>query len=193
MDESYLLTYPGLTYGKGGVFMNNTRCDTIWWIDRNTLEVRPRMVDRSDYGSRKNIMAIPSFETDKYVFFNIIYQRADWVDGPGRVATNQPWPEDRVFAFDKEREKIFRIPLTESLFKPADEVNAYGIDPKWSWAADECMLTCWQTTLNGDYGIAMFQAYELLDRMDTLSPELKKIAATLKEDDNPVLMLIKFK
>ncbi len=99
----------------------------------------------------------------------------------------------KMFAFDKQQEKIFRIPITESYFDPVDEVNSYGIDPKLAWAFDECWLTCWNTTLNDNYGVAMYQAWELIENIDKLPPELKNIAETLNEDDNPVLAMIKFK
>ncbi len=191
MDESYLLTYPGLTYGRGGVFMNNTRCDTIWWIDRQTLEVRPRMVDKSSYSGKKNIMVLPSFETDKYVFFSLIYQMADWNDELGRVPTNLPWPDDAMFAFYKDKERIFRIRLND--FHIPSNNDYYSIEHKFAWAYDECWLTCWLTTLNDNYGVEMYQAHELIDNMAALPPDIRKIAETLKEDDNPVLALIKFK
>jgi hypothetical protein len=96
-----------------------------------------------------------------------------------------------MFVFDKGKEKIFRIPLTRTDSFPRE--NASIIERKFAWAFDECWLTCWHTTLNGNYGIAMYQAYELLDNIDSLPPELKQIAATLEEYDNPVLALIKFK
>lgn len=188
-DDSFLLTYPGLTYGRDGVFMNNTRCDTIWRIDRQTLEVFPRMVDKSKYFG-KNMKVLPSFETDRYIFFSPIYQKFDWVDNQ-TVPINTPWPEDRMFAFDKEKEKIFRISMDRS--DPFPDGDSPIVDRKFAWAFDECWLTCWHTTLNDNYGAAMYQAYELLDNMDKLPPELKKIAETLNENDNPVLALIKFK
>jgi hypothetical protein len=171
--------------GRGGLFLCNMRCDTIAWIDRSTMKVTPRMVDKTDYTERDqsghDIMAVPSFETDRYLFFSILFQRL--------VREDQ---QMRAFVFDKRLEKIFRLP------QPAEEQTA----TKWSeskfnmqlsLARNECFLTTWSTTLNENYGAELFQAIDLVDNIDRLPPELKKIAATLKEDDNPVLALIKFK
>jgi hypothetical protein len=188
-DDSFLLTYPGLTRGRSGVFMNNTRCDTVWWINRETLDVGARMVDKTDYPGR-NMMVLPSFETDRYLFFSLLYQRFEWRNNQP-TPINEPWPEDRMFVFDKGKEKIFRIPLTRTDSFPRNDSSI--IERKFAWAFDECWLTCWHTTLNGNYGIAMYQAYELLDNIDSLPPELKQIVATLEEYDNPVLALIKLK
>jgi hypothetical protein len=171
-DFNGALTYPGLIYGKGGVFLHNMRSDTISWIDNNTRKTTPRMVDKTNYPGRDqpghDIMAVPSFETDKYLFFSLIFQQA--------IHTNM---EMRAFVFDKELEKIFRLPQTE--------------DRMFAIARDECWLNCWNTTLNDNYAVTLFQAINLLDNLDTLPAELKQIAATLTEDDNPVMALVKFK
>jgi hypothetical protein len=184
------LLHPGLTRGKDGVFMNDLRCDTIWWINRETLEVSPRIVDVTDYPG-ENMMIFPSFETDQYIFLSLFYQRFEWIEGQGRVPFNEPWPDDRMFAFDKRHKKIFRIPLGKSPIPPDN--NKLTTERKFAWAFDECWLTCGHTTKNSNYGLAMYQAFDLIDNIDKLPPELKEIAATLKEDDNPVLALIKFK
>lgn len=194
-DDSFMLPYPGVTYGLGGVFMNDTLCDTVFWIDRATLEVRPRLVDKSGYPGR-NRKVLPSFETDRYLFFSLVYQRFEWNnDLMNRVPINLSWPEERMFVFDKQKEKIFRIPINNTPIK-VDNGQANDtpvLDQGFAWAFDECWLTCWNTTLNENYGIAMYQPWELIENMDMLPGDLKKIAATLKEDDNPVLALIKFR
>ena len=58
---------------------------------------------------------------------------------------------------------------------------------------DVPFLTCRNTTLNEDYLVVLYQAMDLIDNMDILPEDLKKIVETLNEEDNPVLALIKFK
>jgi hypothetical protein len=181
-DRNGYMEYCPIIQGQGGVFLSNERTDTIHWVDNQTMKLSPRMVDKTVYPRSSEtdysagIVVVPSFETDKYLFFSSIF----W-------PPYYPNMNRQAFVFDKRKEKIFRLPDTEEWkYLPAQN---YGVPH----GTEEYWLTAWNTTLNKDYGAVLLQAIHLIDNMDKLSPELKKVAETLDEGDNPVLAVMKFK
>ncbi|MDR2911854.1 MAG: 6-bladed beta-propeller [Alistipes sp.] len=180
-DPDWVMRNSTMVQGREGVFLCSMRSDTISWISRETMEVSPRMVDKSKYPRQElyghEIMALPSFETERYLFFSIVF----W-------PPYYPNMERRGFVFDKGREKIFSLPQTEEWrYFPAQDPRLYDLGLHEHW------LTVWNTTLNRDYGAVLFQAIHLIDNMDILPPGLKEIAATLEEGNNPVLAVIRLK
>lgn len=179
-DTEGYMEHPSIIQGRDGLWLCSLRSDTIHWIDRQTMKISPRMVDKTDYPNRDksggDIMAVPSFETDRYVFFSIMF--SDVV---------HPDMEMRTFVFDKNRKKIFRLPKPRSPW-----VGSWKGLPL-PLACDECFLSGWNTTLTDGYGVEAFQPIYLLDNKASLPNVLKRITSTLDENDNPVLMIMKFK
>lgn len=165
-DFEGMLEHPALIYGQGGIFMCNMCSDTVRWLDRS-LNVSARFVDKTAY-EKPDIMAVPAFETDDYLFFSLIFS-----------PIANPDMEERAFVFDKRDHKIYRLPNAQNR--------------KFALATDYCFLTCRNNTLNEDYAVVLYQAIDLIDNKDILPGELRKIAETMNENDNPVLGLIKFR
>jgi hypothetical protein len=165
-DSEGYLDHPALIVGQGGLFMCNMRSDTVRWIDRSG-NITPRIVDKTNY-DKLDIMAVPAFETDDYVFFSLVFSPA-----------LNPDREERMFVFNKRENRIYRVPQSRNRL--------------FALALDECWLTCRNTTLNEDYAVVFLQPIHLIDNIDALPPELKKITETLDENDNPVLALIKLR
>ncbi len=165
------LSYPSVIRGMNGVFMTNKCCDTVLWMDNTTLAVTPRFIDITDYRTPE-CMTIPSFETDNYLFFDTHF-----------VPRLSPDIQKRYFLYDKKNKKIFRI--RARVYEPLE--NLLGI------VNNQCALTSNITTQNSNYGAVFIQPLFLLENLDDLPDELRTLASTLNENDNPVLMLIKLK
>lgn len=63
------------------------------------------------------------------------------------------------------------------------------------WSSSDAIPMIELVAGNADYGCVKIEAFRLIEALEAglLSGKLKAIAQTLKEDDNPVLMLMKFK
>lgn len=171
-QESAWILYPSLIRGKGGVFMTNKRCDTVFRIDTKSLEVKPHFVDITNYNTPE-CMTIPSYETADYLFLETNFK-----------AKLSPKMEHRYFVYDKHKRQIFRL-------KVDNWQNPYGI--QLTLVNDQCALTANLATLTEGYMAIFLSTVFLEDNMDKLPSELQEITKTMDENDNPLLMLIKLK
>lgn len=171
MDNGYFLYYQSLVEQKDGVLMVNKYCDTVFKMEYRTKEVTPYFVDKTNYGSEE-CMAIPSFDIDKYFFFNV-----------HSFPRLSPDIESRYYAYDKEKREIFRIKakIYERLFNIIGLVN------------NQCTMNSIFLTMTKGYAAVYLSVIELQDNIDELPADLRAMAETMDENDNPILMLIKFK
>ena len=170
-----------LTTTKDGVYITNERSDTIFFMNRD-LEVIPKFIDITDYGSVHKARLFPAIETDRYIFFST------------ERGIKQGLPEVRVintiprkfFAYDKKLEKLFRLNngLSETVESGDEAVSILN---------NQVVLTESTLTRNHNYASKFLWPEFLHEHYNQLPEELKEITKKLKEDDNPVLMLIKFK
>lgn len=165
------LVSPSVIRGLNGVFLTNKCCDTVLWMDNKTMEVYPRFIDRTDYRTPE-CMTIPSFETEKYLFFDTNFSP--------RLSPNL---KKKYFLYDKKSRQIFQIKVR--IHEPRENILAL--------VNDQCALTSGISTQNYNYAAIFLQPLFLLENPDNLPDDLRAIARTLNENDNPVLMLIKLK
>jgi len=168
-----------LTTTKEGVYITSERSDTIYFVNRN-LEIIPKFRDVTDYGNQHIARLFPAIETERYTFFSTelgIRQGLVKVDNP---------IEKKFFAYDKKLQKLFRLNngLSGKYTSEEKDIALLNNLP----AFDEFTLT-----LNHNYAYSLLIPEFLLKRYNNLPDELKAITKNLKEDDNPVVMLIKFK
>lgn len=163
------LLYPSIIRGMNGFFMTNKCCDTVLWLDSNTLEVKPRFVDITNYNSPE-CMTIPSFETESYLFFDTHFST--------KLTSNL---KKKYFVYDKQSNQIFQIKAR--VYEPRENIL--------SLLNNECTLTSNISTQNHNYAAVFVQPLFLLENMENLPDELRILTQTLKENDNPVLILIK--
>ncbi|MCL2738827.1 MAG: 6-bladed beta-propeller [Bacteroidales bacterium] len=165
-----------LTTQREGVYLTSVRSDTIYFMNRN-LEVVPKFRDITNYGSSGfEARLFPAAETERYVLFSTeLGQQED-----NNIAR-------RFFAYDKKSEKLFR------LNSDLPEKNLEYFSQEYFMINDQLALTQFSLTLNHNYASRLFSPLFLLEHYNRLPKELKEITKSLKEDDNPVLMLIKFK
>jgi len=168
-----------LTTLREGVYITNERSDTIYFMNRN-LELIPKFRDVTDYGGLHVARLFPTAETERYVFFT-----TELGDQQGLIKDFNPIPR-KFLVFDKKTQKIFRI--------------NNGLSEKREW--DDCSIAMlhkqiafnqYTLTLNHNYASTFFSPEFLHEHYNQLPEELKAITKNLKIDDNPVVMLIKFK
>ncbi|MEG2191602.1 MAG: 6-bladed beta-propeller [Bacteroidales bacterium] len=165
------LYYPAISRGINGLFMANKCCDTVLWMNTKTMEVRPRFIDITNYHTPE-CMAIPSFETEKFLFFDV------------HLAPKlSPNIKKKYFLYDKASKKIFQIKARA--YEPLE--NTLGL------LNNECALTSTISTKNYNYAATCIQPLFLLDNRDNLPQDLHAMVDMLNENDNPILMLIKLK
>jgi len=91
----------------------------------------------------------------------------------------------KYFVYDKELRKIFRISNGLDLF-----------EARWHDLAllrNKPAFNQWTMTMNHDYAARLWGIEFLVEHYNELPAALKAIVKGAKIDDNPVLMLMKFK
>jgi len=169
-----------LTTIDKGVYITSERSDTIFFMNRN-LEITPRFRDITDYKSNFKARLFPSMETERYVLFSTEKEA-------GTKTLEHPNPIPRkFFAYDKKKQLLFR--LNDDLPEQDKEYNrAMNTIIKDKVALDQSFLT-----LNHDYAATLLSPVFLLKYYMQLPKELKEVVKDIKEDDNPVVALYKFK
>ena len=163
-----------LTTTKDGVYITSARTDTIYFIDREPRLI-PKFVDVTKYSDPNHEARLfPSAESDQYIFFSTALENN---------FDNQNLR--RFFAYDKKMHKLLRIKTGLPEQGPANTQEAI-VNNKIAFSQGTL-------TLNHNYVAAILSAEYLLEHYDTLPADLKTITANIREDDNPVLMLMKLK
>ncbi len=166
---------PGLiwqmTTTSNGTYITSFRSDTIFYVG-NDLSVTPKFVDVTKYG-HEEITIFPTMETKKYVFFSTEMKYGK----SGKL---------RHFAYDKSSNSIFRINNNIS-----EDINKCNF--RLALINNEIVLNQFTLTQNHNYAAILLTPIFLKDHYEALNIELKTISDSLREDDNPVLMLMKFR
>lgn len=161
------LAYGSLIKSPNGAFLSNLGNDTVFEI-RKDLEIRPRIIDTSDYGTNF-AQAHPTIETGRYLMFYIL-----------RSHNYKPAVKQRFYIYDKKEKQIYKM---------AD----FPGNDYWSLLDDYPHIQNWETTQNHNIAIRPRQAYALFEAEGKHGDEtLKTIIDKLDEDANPVLQVMTF-
>jgi len=156
-----------ITTTRNGSYLVTLRSDTTYFMD-NYLKITPRFVDITDYNHKGELSIFPVLETDKYVFLTTTIA----------IGGNYDHNSIKYLAYDKDQHMIFNIK------------NNSNSDAAFR---DNIKILHYNKTLNSNYIVKSFGYKFLIENYKNLPYELKQITDQMKEDDNPVLMLIKFK
>lgn len=156
-----------ITTTRNGSYLVTLRSDTTYFMD-NYLKITPRFVDITDYNDKGELSIFPVLETDKYVFLTTTIA----------IGGNYDHNSIKYLAYDKDQHMIFNIKNN------SNSDAAFG---------DNIKILHYNKTLNSNYIVKSFGYKFLIENYKNLPYELKQITDQMKEDDNPVLMLIKFK
>ncbi|OFY45137.1 MAG: hypothetical protein A2X18_14505 [Bacteroidetes bacterium GWF2_40_14] len=154
-----------ITTTSKGCYFFSFRSDTTFFMD-DSLKITPKFVDVTKYQNRGEMCIFPVLETDKYIFLT------------SAIALDKEsvFSNVKFLVYDKAKNSIYKI--------RGDSSSSYTEDMK---------IFGFYLTLNPNYLAKRLYYHNLKDNYDKLSDTLKRITDQMNENDNPVLMLIKFK
>lgn len=164
-------TYP-VVAANNGFMLNELSNDTIFRLN-NLFEVEPYLVQSPGRASMKpEVFLSVSMETDNYVFMHTVEKKFD-------ISTLQGFKE-KYLVFDKNNNQVYEQDIYNSDFTSAKPFNILPSHTAYD---------------NPNVYVGIIKAEELTEAYcsNSLSGQLKEIAANLKKDDNPVLVIAKFK
>lgn len=156
-----------ITPSKNNWLLVETSSDTVYCYSKDNT-MNPFLVKKSSVDPE--IFLTVGVVCDQYYFIQTVKKVFDFEKGRGFPTTD--------LVYDRKEEAVFK-----ALVLNADYVNRQKVN---------------MTSHIGNSEIATFQnlaAYQLVEayKKNELKGELKKIAASLDEESNPVVMLIKYK
>lgn len=167
-DSHGRLAYGSLIPSPNGFFLSNLGNDTIFEVKRN-LDVRPRMIDISDYGTTF-AQAHPTIETNRYILFYIL-----------RSHNYKPAVEQYFYMYDKKERQIYKM-------------KDYPDNAFWAITDDYPHITNWEVSQSPDMAVRLRQADALFESEGKYTHgELQRIIdEDLTDDSNPVLVVMRF-
>ena len=168
------ISWPSLTKLNGDVYVNDVSADTIYHLDVRTKALQPVMtrtpsvtLDDLD-GFLMDLYGI----TPQYYFLHFRARQAS-MDSHFMMIDEK----SKNAVYDRKDGKIYHPKFTNKDYPSMEKKHM-----EFCEEIDNCATV-------------QLEAFELLESLEAgeLSGELKTIAEGLKEDDNPVLMVVKFK
>jgi hypothetical protein len=142
------------------------------------LGMRPFIVKTpSGQSMSRETFLFPGILTDRY-YFMIALKEIDGAESPWSIP-NHPVMATTNLVYDKQARMIFEPTVYNGDFSDKRPVSMF------QKTADNSEIAFWHK----------IEAYELIDdfKKGVLNGRLKEIAAQLDEEDNPIIMLIKYK
>ena len=155
-----------------GAYLVSPRTDTIYHINRN-LEISPKFVTIWN-DTESDQCVIPIAETDDYVLFSSAIDYISEYKGKLPIKT---------YYLDKRDSQLYEVNCSDSNSKSFEE----------SIFKDELLLGYYSTTQNPNTLAYVLPISYLKENYDLLPADLKHIADIAADNDNPVLMILKFK
>ena len=169
-------------YSSGDkVYISSPRTDTVYVIDKN-LKITAQFKSKNSYKSNPEIQNIicPIIETSEYIIF------CNSMDYQSQVTKRFGFGN---WIYVKKEAKIYCISDMGFLEYAASKDNSTYFNHLLN---DKIFLTPKFNTQNSDILICALSPQILRDNLKNLPLDLQKIAANLRVDDNPVLMVMKF-
>jgi 6-bladed beta-propeller len=147
--------------------------DTIYKLHQNN-QLTPFIIRKPSVHDTKPVLLFEaSIITDKYVFFSKHSYDYDSEDAQGITSTEE-------FAFDRYSKECFCPNFYNADFPKSEDFTMYGFR---------------KITIGKNRAAKLIKAEDLTEALKNgeLSGQLKKIASTIHEEDNPVVMILRFK
>ena len=168
------ISYPSLVKLNGDVYVNDLSADTIYRLVSPTKALQPvitrtpSVVDDGD-GYFMDLYGI----TSRFYFFKFSSRQLSFDAGNFRIIDDK----SKNAIYDRKDGKVYH-----PKFINKDYPSMEKCELRFSEEVHACATI-------------QLEAFELIEALEAgkLSGELKTIAEGLKEDDNPVLMVVKFK
>ncbi len=177
-DRDGRMAYSNFFQNENGVTLFELRSDTIYRISPQNEIIR-EMVDVTKYSSPgelygpDNAQFLPMIETDKYLFGTVLC--SPWIT---------PDVVDKYYVYDKEQKQWFTL-------KGEGAQTAFS-----GYAAINGQINLWRgdRAVNAGYIAHYFSPIALKENRDKWQSEkLSALVDAAKDDDNSILMLIRFK
>ena len=173
-NGSMQISYPSLVKLNGDVYVNDLSADTIYRLVPPTKALQPvitrtpSVVNDGD-GYFMDLYGI----TSRFYFFKFSSRQLSFDAGNFRIIDEK----SKNAIYDRKDGKVYH-----PKFRNKDYPSMEKCDLRFSEEVHACATV-------------QFEAFDLIEALEAgeLSGELKTIAEGLKEDDNPVLMVVKFK
>lgn len=161
--------FPILPFGNDRILLELSS-DTVYRYSADH-SINPFFVRTpSVHAMNPEVFLFTSLFTDKYYFMEAVRKEYDFTQKKGFPSTN--------LVYDTNDQRIYTYKVYNADFTTQDEVNLKSRPLSGD-------ILSWQT----------LEAYKLIEAYENgeLKGRLKEIASTLKEDSNPVIMLLKLK
>ncbi len=170
-DPEGMLQYATVYPTAGGAILADLTMKTKYRIDGKTLEMEPFLKENSDY-PQNEISLHPSVETDDYQLFHILYS-----------VFISPDMTPESYLYDKKENRFYKIPIPK-----IDEI---------ALVKGDCIIPNRYLTQDKNIAARMLSPLKILKMKEQkeLPPDhpLIAIADSISEEDNPVVMIMRFK
>ena len=160
-----------ITHTTDGVYINTERTDTVYHINRK-LEITPIFTSVQHFEDARN-MVCPLVETENYILF---------CNSQDSYSQRNKRFSNANYIYMKGEGKIYQLPCSNSF--PEDEAEIL-----WK---DEFLLKGHNLTKTPNTLAAVLPVTLLKEKYNLLPDDLKRITDAASEEDNPVLMVMRF-
>lgn len=179
-SDFLIWTADDLIFDGEKYFFTDISTDTIYEITKSR-ELKPFLIRKpAVFESKIAFLLDPVFKTKKYFFLNV-YEYDSGTEKLEKPGEKMSIRDAKRLLYDLENNTIIEPLFFNNDFKES-EISNEVTKLNFHESDNNC----------GIIGIPADKLVEGLEKGE-LSGKLKEIASTLKEDDNPVLMIIKFK
>ena len=160
-----------ITHTTDGLYIITERTDTVYHINRK-LEITPIFTSVQHFEDARN-MVCPLVETEDYILF---------CNSLDSVSKRNKRFRNANYIYMKAEGQIYQLPCSNSF--PEDEAELL-----WK---DEFLLNSSNLTKTPNTLVSVLPITLLKEKYNLLPDNLKRITDTASEEDNPVLMVIRF-
>jgi flagellar assembly factor FliW len=168
-----MLTHHTIIPVESGFLLTELSSDTIYHLS-DDYQLSPYIARTPTIQSmEKPIFLLLNTITNRYLFMDMVVREADFENLTAFPRT--------PIVYDKEEKQVYQCVLVNDDYP---NLKQGGIDENRNFKSRENATT-----------VIMFQVYELIEayQKGELKGKLKEVASKLTDDDNPVLMVAKFK
>ena len=160
-----------VTYTANGIYILTSRTDTVYYLNRK-LEMTPKFLSVQQGEDAVNLVC-PLVETEDYILF---------CNSQDDKANREKRFKNANYIYMKGEKQIYQLPCSNHFPEDKEEIL-------WK---DEFLLSCYNLTKTPNTLAAVLPIPFLKEHYNLLPSDLKQIAASASEEDNPVLMVMRF-
>lgn len=169
LNDIYLSTI--LTHTANGIYITTSRTDTVYHINRK-IEITPKFLSVQHCEDAVNLIC-PLAETEDYILF---------CNSQDSKSERDKRFKNANYIYMKREKQIYQLPCSNHFPKNNEEIL-------WK---DEFLLQDYYLTKTPNTLVSVLAISFLKENYNLLPDKLKRITDASSEDDNPVLMVMRF-